>query len=128
VLTDFYAQAGLDVPSAESSTLAIETLLWGLARLEEDSIDPPLPAGWRAWCGADDALLDAARLHAIEPAVTIVGGATHHPAGLLRAFAEECSGAHRKVERVAPNPLVRPLSQLSVLGATRSTREGEKQK
>jgi len=97
-LADFYHRAGLDVPP-DAAAQTLESLLWGLERLENERVAPPLPAGWRAWCGADDALLDAARLHAIEPSVTIVGGATHHPAGLLRAFAEESSrteGGSRK--------------------------------
>jgi len=88
-LADFYQRAGLDVPGNAAAALPVDQLLWGLERLEHDAVQPPLPAGWRAWCGADDALLDATRLQAIDPAVTIVAGATHHPGALLRAFAGE---------------------------------------
>jgi pimeloyl-ACP methyl ester carboxylesterase len=87
-LKDFYARAGLDVPP-EGAPVAAEDLLWGLERLENDRAEPPLPAGWSAWCGANDALLDATRLQALAPSVRIIVGATHHPAALLRAFADE---------------------------------------
>jgi malonyl-CoA O-methyltransferase len=86
-LVDFYARAGLDVPPESVPVAATDILLWGLERLENDRAEPPLPAGWRAWCGANDALLDAARLGELAPSVQIVAGATHHPAALLRAFA-----------------------------------------
>jgi hypothetical protein len=88
-LANFYLAAGLDVPDEAASSLTSKNLLWGLERLENDAVKPPLPAGWRAWCGADDALLDAAQLHAIDPSVTIVDDATHHPRALLSAFAKE---------------------------------------
>jgi hypothetical protein len=87
-LADFYARAGLDVPPELAAELAPEVLQWGLAQLETVTLPPTLPPGWRAWCGTDDALLDAARLHELVPAITLVAGATHHPATLLRAFAE----------------------------------------
>ena len=51
--------------------------------------EPPLPAGWHAWCGAEDPLLDAGRLHVLAPEIRVVSGATHHPAALLRAMAKE---------------------------------------
>jgi thioesterase domain-containing protein len=91
-LADFYARAGLDVPP-EGALVMVEDLLWGLERLESDRAEPPLPAGWTAWCGANDALLDAARLQALAPSVRIIPGATHHPAALLRAFAGEVAAA-----------------------------------
>ncbi|HXB01514.1 MAG TPA: methyltransferase domain-containing protein [Opitutaceae bacterium] len=112
-LADFYARAGLDVPQEHMPSAATDILLWGLERLENDRAEPPLPAGWRAWCGANDALLDAARLGELASSVQIVAGATHHPAALLRAFAEE-------VERVDPNALMNS-DKKSVLGSTRST-------
>ncbi|HTB81251.1 MAG TPA: hypothetical protein VK717_10235 [Opitutaceae bacterium] len=93
-LADFYARAGLDAP--EGALVSVEDLLWGLERLEKDRAEPPLPAGWAAWCGASDALLDAARLQALTPSVRIISGATHHPAALLRAFAEVASAAGGK--------------------------------
>lgn len=86
-LPDFYQRAGLDVPSDAAAAFAPEPLLWGLERLEGGSAAPPLPPGWLAWCGAEDALLDAAQLHAIDGVVRVVTGATHHPRALLRAFA-----------------------------------------
>jgi malonyl-CoA O-methyltransferase len=88
-LADFYARAGLDVSPEYAPSTATDILCWGLERLEKDRAEPPFPAGWRAWCGANDALLDATRLRELMPAVQVVAGATHHPAALLRAFAEE---------------------------------------
>jgi malonyl-CoA O-methyltransferase len=111
-LEDFYARAGLDVSPTDSFVAATDSLCWGLERLENDRAEPPLPASWRAWCGASDPLLDAARLRELAPSVRIVAGATHHPAGLLRAWANE-------VERVVPNAL--SSEPMSALGTTRST-------
>jgi hypothetical protein len=88
-LADFYARAALDVPQKYAPATAKDRLWWGLERLENDRAEPSIPPGWLAWCGANDALLDAARLHSLAPAVQIVPGATHHPAALLRAFAEK---------------------------------------
>jgi hypothetical protein len=88
-LTDFYARAGLDVPPEYAPATAKDSLWWGLERLEHDRAEPSIPPGWLAWCGANDPLLDAARLHSLAPAVQIVAGATHHPAALLRAFADK---------------------------------------
>jgi hypothetical protein len=86
-LADFYERAMLHVPSG-SHPGAPEPLLWGLERLEKDRVEPPLPPAWQAWCGSADALLDADRLHALDPAVGIVSGGTHHPRELIRAMAE----------------------------------------
>ena len=88
-LADFYSRAGLDASEALTPKNESENLLWGLERLECDRVDPTIPTGWKAWCGADDALLDAAQLAAIAPEIKIVPQATHHPAVLLRAMAEE---------------------------------------
>ena len=85
---DFYARAGLDAP-AGGPAASLENLLWGLDRLETAAVAPRIPAGWAAWCGAEDALLDAARLHELAPEVRVVPGATHHPDALLRAFAAD---------------------------------------
>lgn len=87
--TDFYRRAGIDVPADAAGCFCGDELQWGLDRLERDEVVPKLPAGWRAWCGNEDPLLDGARLAALEPAITVVAGATHHPAALLRALAEE---------------------------------------
>jgi len=87
-LTDFYAQAGLDVVP-ETGMFTLGDLLWGLDCLENDCAEPPLPAGWCAWCGDKDALLDAVRLQALSADVRILSGATHHPAALLHAFAAD---------------------------------------
>jgi len=86
-LADFYRRAGLDVSGEDASAVSAADLLWGLERLEGDGVSPPLPKGWLAWCGGDDPLLDAGRLQAIEPRVTIVVGGTHHPLALLREFS-----------------------------------------
>lgn len=89
-LADFYARAGLDVPANLVPRAATEDLLWGLDRLERERVEPPAPAGWHLWCGSDDPLLDAVRLREIAPNTRLVEG-THHPAGLLRALAEDQS-------------------------------------
>ncbi len=89
-LADFYERAVLHVPPGLHPGTA-ENLLWGLERLEKDRFEPPLPPGWMAWCGAEDALLDASRLHALDPGINIVEGGTHHPAALIQAFAEAIS-------------------------------------
>ncbi len=88
-LADFYRRAGLDVLADQSSEVSLAELSWGLERLEHDAVEATLPAGWRAWCGEDDALLDSARLRAVAPGVVVVPGGSHHPAALLRAFAKE---------------------------------------
>jgi hypothetical protein len=87
-LADFYERAVLHVPSGLHPGTP-ENLLWGLERLERDRVAPPLPPGWKAWCGAKDTLLDAAALHALDPAVEIVPDAGHHPGKLIRRFAED---------------------------------------
>lgn len=86
-LADFYARAGLDVlPSSPLPSTA--TLTWGLEQLEQSRAELPLPDGWRAWCGADDALLDASGLAQLAPGLEVVAGATHHPARLIEAWAK----------------------------------------
>jgi hypothetical protein len=97
-LADFYARAGLDLPQGGArcpqracpDALHLTSVLeWGLEQLETIRVEPPLPAGWRAWCGAEDPLLDAGQLCALAPGITPIAGATHHPAALIRAFAKE---------------------------------------
>jgi len=61
--------------------------LWGLEQLDRISLLPILPPNWHAWTGENDALLDAARQQTLVSALTIVLGATHHPAELITAFA-----------------------------------------
>ena len=87
-LADFYKRAGLDIAPAQAPVNELANLQWGLEQLESRRVEPPLPAGWRAWAGGADALLDAARLVAVAPEIVIVPQATHHPAELLRALAE----------------------------------------
>jgi hypothetical protein len=88
-VADFYERSGLDIPPGERTSFSRDDLLWGLGCLEREAARPPMPAGWRAWCGSDDSLLDAARLRELDPSIGIVAGASHHPAGLLAAFARE---------------------------------------
>ncbi len=91
-LADFYQRAGLDVIPVESpSAAALAELVWGLERLEKDTVEPSLPAGWQAWCGADDPLLDAERLGELVPGIVHVPAVGHHPAALLRAMAAEAT-------------------------------------
>ncbi len=87
-LRDFYVRAGLDVPPSLAPVDATAELQWGLERLANDRVEPPLPSGWSAWCGSDDALLDAGRLHALDGRITVVKAATHHPAALVRALLD----------------------------------------
>jgi hypothetical protein len=87
-LRDFYARAGLDIPPSLAPVDVAADLQWGLQQLAERRIDPPLPDGWTAWCGANDPLLDAARLNALDGRVAVVEGATHHPAMLIEAFVQ----------------------------------------
>jgi hypothetical protein len=86
-LADFYERAVLHVAPGQHPGTP-ENLLWGLERLENDRAEPPLPRGWQAWCGAEDALLDAVHLNALDPAVAIVAGGTHHPRHLIEAWAK----------------------------------------
>lgn len=88
-LADFYQRAALDVPAEFAPCDESENLTWGLERLAHDRVEPPLPVGWRAWCGRDDPLLDADQLAALVLQTRIVPQATHHPRELLRAMAEE---------------------------------------
>lgn len=82
-LADFYARAGLT--GCRDGGEPAGLLQWGLERLAGDRVETRLPAGWRAYAGADDALLDAAGIEG----VVRVAGATHHPLGLMRAWAED---------------------------------------
>ena len=61
--------------------------LWGLEQLEKVQLSPSLPPSWHAWTGQNDALLDATRQQTLVSALTIVPGATHHPAELIAAFS-----------------------------------------
>lgn len=86
-LADFYERAGLVVPPRIPMDVSESDLLWGLEQLEHVRVPAALPEGWRAWCGDDDALLDAARLRMLVPELRRVPGGTHHPRALLHAFA-----------------------------------------
>jgi SAM-dependent methyltransferase len=124
-LADFYARAGLDVPPEHTPAAAPDILRWGLERLENDRAEPPLPENWRAWCGANDALLDATRLCELAPSVQILAEVTHHPAALLRAFKEEVvflNVQHSTFSVQRPTTKYqRPITNHERLGVTRST-------
>jgi hypothetical protein len=87
-LADFYSRAGLDVTPDDAAELPAEILNAGLVRLEQGRVDPPIPADWRLYLGDRDALLDAAVLARRLPGLATVPNGTHHPAALLRAWAE----------------------------------------
>jgi hypothetical protein len=87
-LADFYARARLDVSSAQAPVEKVDELLWGLERLADDRVAPPMPATWSAWVGQQDPLLDAALLHVLDPEITVLERATHHPAALIAAWKE----------------------------------------
>ena len=87
-LHDFYRRAGLDVPPELAPIHDLDALTWGLDRLLHGDVRTQLPANAVAVCGSADPLLDAARLHEIEPQVHVVAGGTHHPTTLLPALIE----------------------------------------
>jgi hypothetical protein len=87
-LEDFYVRAGLAGCGAEMMTAPDGQLQWGLERLANDQATPVLPAGWRAYAGGRDALLDAGKLAGKVDGVMIVAEAAHHPDALLRAWTE----------------------------------------
>ncbi|MBW8782243.1 MAG: hypothetical protein JF599_10210 [Verrucomicrobia bacterium] len=88
-LADFYSRAGLDLTPEEAAELSMETLNAGLVRLEQGRVEPPVPDGWRLYLGDHDALLDATALARQLPGLVAVANGTHHPAALLRAWAED---------------------------------------
>jgi hypothetical protein len=89
-IADFYHRVGLGaMPPMEIAAATLDRLQWGLTQLENNGVPPVLPPGWSAWCGADDPLLDAEKLHTLVPAVRVVGGVGHHPAALLRAWTAD---------------------------------------
>ena len=88
-LADFYQRAGLDVPVALSAEIALATLEWGLCRLEIGEVKPPAPGNWKLYCGTADPLLDSERLAALNRAVVMIPGATHHPEMLLQTWTQE---------------------------------------
>jgi hypothetical protein len=88
-LADFYKRAGLDGCEPDEVTAPLGLLQWGLERLLNDRIEPPLPKGWRAYSGTEDRLVDASVLAQREGSIVLVNGATHHPHGLLRAWAAD---------------------------------------
>lgn len=87
-LADFYARAGLVGCEAGELTVSAEALQWGLEKLAQDRCDAPWPAGCSGYVGSADALLDATTLTRLQPAMVAVDGGSHHPAALLRAWAE----------------------------------------
>jgi hypothetical protein len=95
---EFHRRAGLEVPPGVrvtalpvaghwASSEGRLSLAWGLAQLELVRLDPVLPDGWKGWCGVDDPLLDALRLHELAGQISPLPGATHHPRALIGAFA-----------------------------------------
>jgi len=89
-LADFYARAGLPGSVAAGPLVAAEGLQWGLDKLAQDRFDAPWPQGWTGYVGDADALLDAAVLVRLQPAVKTVAGASHHPQALMHAWARDC--------------------------------------
>ncbi|HTJ77497.1 MAG TPA: hypothetical protein VL357_00725 [Rariglobus sp.] len=89
-LADFYARAGLNEVTPEmASGITMETLLAGLAQLENGRATPVMRSGWKMFIGGDDSLLDAKAVVEQLPEAVTVDGATHHPRALLVAWREE---------------------------------------
>jgi len=88
-LADFYARAGLEVKPEMASGITGETLAAGLVRLELGRVEPTAETdGWRMFAGDQDGLLDAGVMGRCLPSLSVVAGATHHPAALLCAWKE----------------------------------------
>lgn len=95
-LGDFYQRAGLSGGALSSrafnppalNEFSPDDLRWGLDQLVTARVEPPLPMKWRGWCGVNDALLDAARLHDLDRNIAIVANATHHPGALVETWAQ----------------------------------------
>lgn len=85
-LADFYLRAGLTGCVADDAPAGL--LQWGLERLAEDWVEPPMPEGWQAFVGSEDTLLDAEELRLVYPLIVRVAAGTHHPEALIRAWAE----------------------------------------
>jgi hypothetical protein len=109
-IADFYDRAGLEIPAGTTLAVPREHLLWGLTGLEKLRVDGGLPAGWRAWCGADDALIDAPQLQARVPELSLVPQATHEPARLLAAFAAAVAAPPPEPARTEPSPSAAPAA------------------
>lgn len=90
-LADFYRRAGLDIPESLGLGTALEDWLWGLDFLERTRVEPGLPDSWIGVCGAEDTLLNATRLQALEPRITIMPKAGHHPLALLTSVGAACT-------------------------------------
>ena len=89
-LADFYARAGLLGCEAAGQLVSTAGLQWGLDKLAQDRFESPWPQGWTGYVGTSDALLDAAVLVRMQPAINVVAGASHHPGALLHAWARDC--------------------------------------
>jgi hypothetical protein len=95
-IREFYRRAGLE--TSGTGPLAVQSerghsLAWGLAQLETVRVDPALPDGWVGWCGEDDPLLDADRLHELAGEIIPLPGVTHHPRALIRVFSKYVENA-----------------------------------
>ena len=89
-LADFYTRAELlDLGGGSTYALDLDELDWGLKRLAEECVSPPMPEGWLAWCGAKDPFVDAERLKALMPGLRVLPEGNHHPRGLIGALAQE---------------------------------------
>lgn len=86
-LAAFYATAQLKGQVWDPRVLPADALLWGLQQLDHSSVPAMLPDGWGACVGANDSLLDAARLQEIVPSLRILPHATHHPRDLVASLA-----------------------------------------
>jgi hypothetical protein len=106
-IADFYDRAGLEIPEGLAPGGSKEQLLWGLAGLEKLRVDGGLPAGWCAWCGEGDALIDARQLQQHVPEVRLVPQATHEPGELLAAFAAALAAAPAGAEPMGASPEVK---------------------
>lgn len=83
-INDFIARAGLSNHSSDPSGLLDADLIWGIDRLINDSLEPGILGSFEVWIGEKDRLLDAEKIHELNPSVNVLSVAGHDLGELLR--------------------------------------------
>ncbi len=91
-LADFHTRANLPIPAPTELPYPLEDLLWGLDILSTQQTPPTLPPNWTALLGQSDPLLDAEKIHALEPRIQLIENAGHDPRPLLLAWKTQSDG------------------------------------